>query len=95
MKIPQSIKLKHHTIDNKRCIVIHFRSLRAVKILLQELEDYFEWDDELKVYYIFNELDNIDKVNKLIRTTTWINAKLYHVEVVNNKKAAKQKRGAA
>lgn len=94
MKIPQSIKLKHHTIDNKRCIVIHFRSLRAVKILLQELEDYFEWDDELKVYYLLNELDNIDKVNKLIRTTTWINAKLYHVEV-NNKKAAKQKRGAA
>lgn len=80
-------------IDNKRCIGLHFRSIRAINILMQEL-DFFEWNDELNMYYIVNDLNNIDNINKLIRTITWINAKLYLIEV-KNKKTTKHERGAA
>jgi len=93
MKFQKSIVLKHTLIENKRCIGLHFRSIRAINVLMQEL-DFLEWNAELNIYYIVNDTDNIDNINKLIRTVTWINAKLFLIEE-KIKKTSKEDRGAA
>lgn len=93
MKFQKSIVLKHTLIENKRCIGLHFRSIRAINLLMQEL-DFLKWHSELNMYYIVNDLDNIDNINMLIRTVAWINAKLFLIEE-KIKKISKQNRGAA
>ncbi len=82
MKFPKSVILKHIVIENKRCIGLHFHSIRAINAIMQELH-FFNWNDEFSIYYIENNLGNLEDINKLIRTVNWINAKLFIIEQKN------------
>lgn len=93
MKSLKSIILKHLVIENKRCIGLHFKSIRAINMIMQEL-DFFEWNVENNIYFIINNTENKDNVDKLIRTVAWINAKLFLIEN-KNKKNTKPNLGAA
>ncbi|QNK78154.1 site-specific tyrosine recombinase/integron integrase [Winogradskyella undariae] len=83
MKIQKSITLKHLFIKGNKNIGLQFNSSKIIESLIKTLPNVI-WSDELLLYYLPNNKNNLDLIFKTFYGIAWVNGNYFFSDKVIN-----------